>query len=83
MNDEDQWIDAPPRAGCFVVNLGDMAMRWSNGRWLSTRHRVINSAGRDRYSVPFFFDPHMDTVVAPLDRSQAPNFRSRCGTATT
>ncbi len=65
MNDADRWIAAPPRPGCFVVNLADMAMRWSNGRWHSTRHRVINSAGRDRYSAPFFFDPHMDTIVTP------------------
>ena len=65
MNDEGRWIAAPPVGDNFVVNLGDMAMRWSNGRWRSTRHRVINAAGRDRYSAPFFFDPHMDTVVAP------------------
>ncbi|MEM7226804.1 MAG: 2OG-Fe(II) oxygenase family protein [Pseudomonadota bacterium] len=76
LNEEEQWIDAPPRPGCFVVNIGDMAMRWSNGHWRSTRHRVINSAGRDRYSVPFFFDPDMDTVVAPLDPGQAPRFEA-------
>ena len=48
-----------------------MAMRWSNGRWRSTRHRVVNRAARDRYSVPFFYDPHMDTVVRPFHPAPA------------
>ncbi len=72
MNDAGRWIAAPPRPDCFVVNIADMAMRWSNGRWLSTRHRVINASGRDRYSAPFFFDPHMDTVVAPQAKMVPP-----------
>ena len=60
------WIDVPPVPGAFVMNVGDMLHRWSNGRLLSTPHRVINRAGRERYSVPFFFDPHMSTEIAPL-----------------
>lgn len=60
------WIDVPPRTGAFVMNVGDMLHRWSNGRLLSTPHRVINRTGRERYSVPFFFDPHMSTVIEPL-----------------
>jgi len=61
-----KWVDAPPRRDAFVVNVGDMLHRMSNGRLLSTPHRVINASGRERYSAPFFFDPHVSAVVAPL-----------------
>lgn len=60
------WIAAPPIADTFVVNVADILMRWSNDILLSTPHRVRNVAGRDRYSVPFFFDPSMDCVVEAL-----------------
>lgn len=61
-----EWVDAPPMPGAFVVNVGDMLHRMSNGRLLSTPHRVINRSGQERFSVPFFYDPHVNTVVAPL-----------------
>jgi len=60
------WIDAPPRAGTFVMNVGQMLHQWSNGALRATPHRVINRSGRERYSVPFFFDPNVATVIAPL-----------------
>ena len=68
------WVEAPPMTDAFVVNVGDMLHRMSNGRLLSTPHRVINTSGRERYSVPFFFDPHVHTTVAPLPGTGAPNF---------
>ncbi|MEL7465065.1 MAG: 2OG-Fe(II) oxygenase family protein [Pseudomonadota bacterium] len=68
------WVDAPPMPDAFVVNVGDMLHRMSNGRLLSTPHRVINRSGRERYSVPFFFDPHVSTAVAPLPGTGAPRF---------
>ena len=54
------WIAAPPLDGTFVVNTGDMGHRWTNGRFLSTPHRVRNLSGVDRYAIPFFFDCNAD-----------------------
>ena len=68
------WVDAPPMEGAFVVNVGDMLHRMSNGRLLSTPHRVINKAGRERYSVPFFYDPHVALDIAPLPGTGDPKF---------
>lgn len=71
-----QWVDAPPMEGAFVVNVGDMLHRMSNGRFLSTPHRVINRTGRERYSVPFFFDPHVSAEIAPLPGTGKPRFEA-------
>lgn len=51
-----EWILASPVEGTLVVNIGDYLMRITNGRWLSTVHRVaLNMTYRDRISMPFFF----------------------------
>lgn len=70
------WVDAPPIENSFVVNVGNMLHRLSNGKLLSTPHRVINSTGRERYSVPFFFDPHVSTNIAPLPGTGHPKFQA-------
>jgi isopenicillin N synthase-like dioxygenase len=58
------WLAAPPIPGTWVVNVADMLAAWTNGRWQSTPHRVRNLSGGDRFSVPYFFDMSMDSVVA-------------------
>lgn len=68
------WVDAPKIDGSFVVNVGDMLHRMSNGRLLSTPHRVINRSGRERYSVPFFFDPHVSYDITPLPGTGTPQY---------
>jgi len=67
LNTNGQWIQAPPIAGTFVVNIGDMLSRWSNDVFISTVHRVLNITGEERYSIPFFFGPSYDTVIEPLE----------------
>ncbi len=62
-----EWVEAPPIEGTLVCNIGDLLARWSNDRFNSTLHRVINRTGHARYSIPVFFDPHTDTVIDPRD----------------
>ncbi len=65
---EEIWVDVhPPPKGTFVVNLGDMLERWTNGKFKSTVHRVVSSGEAERYSIPFFYEPNFDTVVECLD----------------
>ncbi len=65
-----EWIAAPPLPGTLVVNIGDLLERWSNLRLPSTRHRVRNTTGGDRYSIAMFYDPSPLAVVDP--RALAP-----------
>ena len=62
-NAAGQWIDAKPVPGTFVVNVGDMLARWTNDLFPPTLHRVINTSGLDRQSIPFFYDPDADAPV--------------------
>jgi polar amino acid transport system ATP-binding protein len=62
-----RWIAAPPLPGSFVCNIGDMLDRMTGGRYRSNPHRVaINTSGRDRLSIPLFFDPDFDATVQPV-----------------
>jgi isopenicillin N synthase-like dioxygenase len=72
---DGDWLDVPPMDGAFVMNVGDMLHRWSNGRLRSTPHRVTNRSGRERYSVPFFYDPCVTATITPLASQGAPRFK--------
>lgn len=66
-NKDGEWIDVPARPTAFIVNLGDMLERWTNGLFCSTLHRVVTNGSAERYSLPCFYDPHFDTEVRVLD----------------
>lgn len=61
------WIDAVPISGTLVINVGDLLGRWTNDRFMSTPHRVINRSGRERYSIATFYDPDFSAVVDPRE----------------
>jgi isopenicillin N synthase-like dioxygenase len=63
---DGEWLRAPRVADSFVVNIGDLMACWTNDRFTSTAHRVVNRSGRDRYSIPMFFNPEFDTVAECL-----------------
>ncbi len=60
-----QWMDVPVRNDGFSINFGGLLERWTGGRIKATLHRVLGQ-GETRYSVPFFFEPRPDAVIAPL-----------------
>jgi len=59
------WITVPPEEGTLAVNYGKVLERWTGGRIRATEHRVVG-AGRERLSIPFFYEPDPDFEIAPL-----------------
>ena len=60
------WHDIQPVDGAFVINTGDMMQVWSNDIYQAAIHRVVAMNERDRYSIPFFYNPAAGTPVSPL-----------------
>ena len=68
---DERWSDVPHIPGAFVVNIGDAMMRWTEDRWISTQHRVVNpptAPGQPtrRQSIAYFHNPPRDTVIECL-----------------
>jgi isopenicillin N synthase-like dioxygenase len=61
-----EWLAPPLIPGTFLVNLGNMMKRWSNDRFLSTPHGVLNDSGIDRYSIAFFYSPNPASTIECL-----------------
>lgn len=77
------WHPVPVVPGAFVVNIGDLMARWTNDRWVSTLHRVVNppadAAGSvRRQSLAFFHQPNWEAEIACLPgclgRGEAPRY---------
>ena len=77
MTKSDGWMDVPAIPGALVVNIGDLMAEWTNDRWVSTLHRVVNPP-RDqandsrRISLVFFHQPNYDALIECLPTCRAP-----------
>jgi isopenicillin N synthase-like dioxygenase len=69
---DGEWVDVHPLRSSFVINIGDMMMRWTNDHWISNVHRVVNpppeSAHVPRLSVVFFQKPNHDAIIACVEK---------------
>jgi isopenicillin N synthase-like dioxygenase len=72
-NAAGEWIPAPPVPDTYVVNIGDLMARWTNGRFSATRHRVINRSGRERLSIAFFGNVDYATEIRCLPVCAGPD----------
>lgn len=63
-----RWAKAPLVKNAFIVNIGDMMARWTNDRWVSTLHRVVqpgaaNGGTSRRQSLAFFHNTNFDARI--------------------
>lgn len=76
------WVPVPSVHGAFVINVGDLLARWTNDRWRSTLHRVVNpapdvSGSTRRQSIAFFHNANYDAVVECLPTCVVPGVAPR------
>jgi isopenicillin N synthase-like dioxygenase len=68
---DGEWVSAPYVPGTLVINIGDLFQRWTNDIYTSNQHRVINRTGKERYSVPMFFNLDYHSLVSCLPTCQS------------
>ncbi len=73
---QGQWQQVSAPTNSILVNLGDIAQVWSNDRYQAVEHRV-QTAGAERYSAPFFFNPAYSVNYAPLKSALGDNEQPR------
>lgn len=71
------WIEVPPKPSTIVVNLADSLQVWTNDRYRAAVHRVLPMTERDRYSIPYFYNPPFDAVIQPIEElcEDGPRYR--------
>ena len=67
MGKNGEWMPVTPIRGGYVINIGELMKRWTNGRYKATIHRVVHLQNKSRYSMPLFCNPNFRTKVDPRD----------------
>lgn len=76
---DGSWLDVPPVPGAFVINIGDLMALWTNDRWVSTVHRVVNPTNPEeakarRQSFAYFHQPNWFTEISCLVPGETPRY---------
>jgi isopenicillin N synthase-like dioxygenase len=76
------WADVTAKRNEFIVNIGDMMQRWTNDRWVSNLHRVVNPPterriGSRRMSIGYFLHPNYDAEIACIPSCAGPSNPAR------
>jgi len=66
------WIDVPTVRDAFIVNGGQLLLRWTNDTFLATAHRAVNRTGGERYALAFFCDAQIDWPIAAVPTCVGP-----------
>ncbi len=75
---DGQWLDVPPLAGAFVVNIGELLEVATGGYLRATQHRVLAPRpGTDRVSIPYFVNPALDATIPIIELPPELAARSR------
>ncbi|KAL3538912.1 hypothetical protein ACH5RR_002278 [Cinchona calisaya] len=64
---DGEWILVKPTPNAYIINVGDIIQVWSNDKYESVEHRVMVNPEKERFSIPFFFNPAHYTWIEPLD----------------
>jgi isopenicillin N synthase-like dioxygenase len=78
MGTDGEWHYLPPQPGRLVINIGDLMAQWTNDRWRSTLHRVVNPPGeiiskQSRISVGFFCHPNYAAMIETFPTCRDPD----------
>lgn len=64
---DGKWVDVSPLSeNAFTINIGDMVHVWTGGKCMAPEHRVIANYEKERFSIPFFYNPSYDVIMQPL-----------------
>ena len=67
-----EWIKAPIVEDAYIINIGDLLAHWTNDRWVSTLHRVVEPEGNKgrtspkRQSIAYFMNPNYDAIIKAI-----------------
>jgi len=77
-----EWAGVESVPGAFVINIGDLMARWTNDRWQSTLHRVVDppdpsAATARRQSMPYFQNANWSATISCLPTCLPPGEEPR------
>ena len=75
---QGEWQSVTPLPNALVINIGDLMSRWTNDRFRATRHRVLNTSGKERLSIACFGNTNYHAIIRCLpschDRHNPPRY---------